>query len=67
MLRNPRSTEFERRFVEQWLRTRDLGRDKAPDAELFPVWAESEEVRSDLRYQPVLFFRELLTKKIFRC
>ena len=64
MLRNPKSTEFERRFVEQWLRTRDLGRDKAPDAELFPVWAESEEVRSDLRYQPVLFFRELLTKNL---
>lgn len=64
MMRNPRSNEFARRFVEQWLRTRDLGTDKAPDPVLFPAWAESEEIRSDIRYQPVLFFRELLAKDL---
>lgn len=64
MLRHPKSTGFARRFVEQWLRTRDLGGDKSPDPAIFPIWAESEEVRSDIRYQPVMFLRELLTKDL---
>ena len=64
MLRHGKATDSIRRFVEQWLRTRDLGRDKAPDATLFPVWAESEEIRSDIRYQPVLFFREILARDL---
>ena len=64
MLRHGKATDSIRRFVEQWLRTRDLGRDKAPDAKLFPVWAESEEIRSDIRYQPVLFFREILSRDL---
>ena len=36
MLRNQKSFDFVESFVEQWLRTRDLGRSFSPDAELFP-------------------------------
>lgn len=61
MLRNDRSLDFVERFVEQWLRTRELGREKIPDAKLFPAYQE-EELRSDIRWEPVLFFRELLLR-----
>lgn len=64
MLRNDRSLGFAQRFVDQWLRTRELGGEKAPDAKLFPTYAEDEELRSDIRYQPVLFFRELLVQNL---
>ncbi len=64
MLRNDRSLDFTQRFVEQWLRTRELAREHAPDAELFPSYANDEELRSDIRFQPVLFFRELLLRDL---
>jgi hypothetical protein len=64
MLRNDRSLNFAQRFVEQWLRTRELGAEKIPDAELFPIYAASEELRSDIRFQPVLFFQELLVRDL---
>ncbi len=64
MLRNDRSLVFAERFVGQWLRTRELDTDKQPDAELFPVYAQDEELRSDIRLQPVLFFRELLVQDL---
>jgi len=64
MLRNDRALDFSRRFVEQWLRTRDLAGEKAPDAKLFPAFAGDEELRSDIRYQPVLFFREMLVRNL---
>lgn len=64
MLRSPKSLAFAERFVGQWLRTRDLGAQKSPDPTLFPAFAEDDELRSDIRYQPVLFFRELLTKNL---
>ena len=53
---------FAHRFVERWLRTRDLGRDKSPDPALFAHYGADEELRSDVRYQPIVFFRELLVK-----
>ena len=62
MLRNDRSLNFTQRFVEQWLRTRELGVDKKPDPELFPTYATDEELRGDIRFQPILFFRELLLR-----
>lgn len=62
MLRNDRSMDFAKRFVEQWLRTRELDGDKAPDTKLFPDYASSEEIRSDVRIQPVMFFRELILR-----
>lgn len=58
MLRNDRSYNFAQRFVEQWLRTRELTRNKVPDAKLFPKYAELEDLRADVRLQPVNFFRE---------
>jgi mono/diheme cytochrome c family protein len=64
LLRHPKSINFAERFVEQWLRTRDLGGEKSPDAKLFPMYARDEDLRSDIRYEPVLFFRELLVKKL---
>jgi hypothetical protein len=64
MLRNDKSLEFVQRFTEQWLRTRELTGDKAPDAKLFPEYAADEDLRSDIRFQPILFFRELLVKNL---
>jgi hypothetical protein len=64
LLRNPKSLGFAERFVEQWLRTRELGGEKAPDPKLFPMYLKDEDLRSDIRYQPVLFFREVLVKEL---
>ncbi len=59
MLRDDRALEFFTRFTEQWLRTRDLDGPSGPDAELFPEYALSAELRGDIRLQPVFFFREI--------
>ncbi len=64
MLRNDRSLVFAQRFTEQWLGTRDLRGDKAPDAKLFPTYATDEELRGDIRFQPILFFREVLVQNL---
>jgi hypothetical protein len=64
MLRNDRSLGFTQRFVEQWLRTRELSAEKSPDPNLFPTYAADEELRSDIRFQPILFFRELLVENL---
>jgi hypothetical protein len=64
MLRNDRSLIFAQRFVEQWLRTRELGAEKSPDAKLFPAYANDEELRSDIRFQPILFFREIVLRNL---
>ncbi|MDZ4800941.1 MAG: DUF1592 domain-containing protein [Bryobacteraceae bacterium] len=64
LLRNPKAFEFSRRFVEQWLRTRELSGARAPDAALFPEYYKDEDVRSDIRYQPIFFFREIFAKKL---
>ena len=60
MLRNQRSFDFSRSFVEQWLRIRDLGQAFQPDPKLFPEWKDSE-LQGDIENQPVLFFREILS------
>ncbi|MFN7921145.1 MAG: DUF1592 domain-containing protein [Bryobacteraceae bacterium] len=62
MLRNDRSLGLAQRFVEQWLHTRELATDKAPDAKLFPIYAQDEELRSDIRFQPILFFQEVFMR-----
>ena len=64
MLRNDRALGFAQRFVEQWLRTRELATDKAPDATLYPAYANDEELRGDIRFQPILFFREMLVRDL---
>jgi Protein of unknown function (DUF1592)/Protein of unknown function (DUF1588)/Protein of unknown function (DUF1585)/Protein of unknown function (DUF1595) len=63
MLRNSKSFDFAQSFVEQWLRTRDLGRSIQPDAGLFPSWKDAE-LQGDIRYQPVLFFQEILANDL---
>jgi len=64
LLRREQSLEFAKRFVDQWLRVRQLDTDKAPDAKLFPAWAADEEIRSDIRRQPALFFHEVLKRDL---
>ena len=64
MLRNDRSMFFAQRFTEQWLHTRELSGDKAPDAKLFPAYAADEELRGDIRFQPIMFFRELMLRNM---
>ncbi|MCX6592193.1 MAG: DUF1592 domain-containing protein [Acidobacteria bacterium] len=64
MLRNDRSLGFAQRFIEQWLGTRDLMGTKKPDTKLYPMFDNDEELRSDIRLQPVLFFRELLMQNL---
>jgi hypothetical protein len=54
---------FADRFVGQWLRTRELGTIKIPDAKMFPGYS-NEELRSDIQYQPILFFREILSQNL---
>jgi hypothetical protein len=46
------------------LRIRQLDSDKAPDAKLFPAWTTDEELRSDIRLQPALFFYEILKRNL---
>ena len=60
MLRDDRALEFATRFVEQWLRTRELEGANGPDPDLFPEYAASAELRGDIRLQPVFFFLEVL-------
>jgi hypothetical protein len=59
MLRNQKSFDFARSFIDQWLRVRDLGQGFKPDEKLFPEWSDSE-LQGDIKNQPVLFFREML-------
>jgi hypothetical protein len=50
-------------FIEQWLQTRELGRDIKPDATLFPEYYQTE-LQSAIHYQPVLFFKDLLIQNL---
>ena len=43
---------------------RDRGGDKAPDAKLFADLAKDEDLRSDIRYQPIMFFREVFLQNL---
>jgi hypothetical protein len=56
-------TEFATRFVEQWLGTRELGRDIRPDPKLFPQYGDAE-LQAAIRYEPILFFQELITSNL---
>ncbi len=61
MLKDQRSREFGERFVEQWLNTRELGRDIKPDAKLFPAYYDAE-IQGAIRYEPILFFQDILAE-----
>jgi hypothetical protein len=62
MVRNDRSFVFSQRFIEQWLHTRDLAGNKAPDAKAYPAWTNDADLRGDITLQPIYFFRELLIR-----
>ncbi len=64
MLRNTKSFDFVQSFTEQWLGTRALGQSIRPDAKLFPAYSADEELQGDVRYQPVLFFREIVANDL---
>ena len=61
MLKDQRSREFSERFVEQWLNTRELGRDIKPDAKLFPAYYDAD-IQGAMRYEPILFFQDILAE-----
>jgi hypothetical protein len=56
-------TEFASRFTEQWLGTRELGRDIKPDPKLFPEYHDAE-LQSAFRYEPILFFQEVIASDL---
>jgi hypothetical protein len=64
MLRRDQALGFVKRFVDQWLRTRQLEGDKAPDAKLFPAWTTDAEIQMDIRLQPALFVHEILKRDL---
>lgn len=63
MLTDRRTQTFSERFVEQWLGTRELGRDITPDAEAFPEYQDSV-LQAAIRYEPILFFDEILSNDL---
>ena len=63
MLKDPKALEFCERFVEQWLGTRELGRDIKPDPKLFKEYYDAE-IQSAIRYEPILFFQEILANNL---
>jgi hypothetical protein len=60
MLKDVKARDFSESFVEQWLGTRELGRDIKPDPALFAAYYDSE-LQSAIRYEPVLFFQEIFS------
>ena len=50
---------FSQNFVEQWLGTRALGREFKPDKS---IRGYDSELEGGMRYEPVFFFNEILTK-----
>ena len=63
MLKDERARDFAERFVDQWLNIRELGRDIKPDEKLFPAYYDAE-LQSAIRYEPILFFQELLSQDL---
>lgn len=63
LLKSEKSREFAESFVEQWLGTRELGRDIKPDKTLFPAYYD-EEIQGAMRYEPVLFFQDVLAENL---
>jgi hypothetical protein len=55
--------EFATRFVEQWLGTRELGRNVKPDTKLFPQFDDAE-ILAAIRYEPILFFQEVIASNL---
>ncbi len=64
MLRRDQAFDFVKRFVDQWLRTRQLESNKAPDDKLFPAWSTDAEIAQDIKLQPALFVHEILKRDL---
>jgi hypothetical protein len=64
MLRRDQAFDFVKRFVDQWLRTRQLESNKAPDEKLFPAWSTDAEIAQDIKLQPALFVHEVLKRDL---
>ena len=62
LLKDSRARGFARSFIEQWLGTRELGRDIKPDRSLSRSYDDNLE--AVIRYEPVLFFQEILKKDL---
>lgn len=63
LLKDPKAIEFAERFVEQWLGTRELGRDIKPDPKLFATYYD-QEIQSAIKYEPIIFFQEVLAQNL---
>jgi len=63
LLKDNKAIEFAERFVEQWLNTRELGRDIKPDGKLFPEYYNAE-IQGAIKYEPVIFFQEILAQDL---
>ena len=59
MLASNSSNEFAISFVEQWLGTRELGRDIQPDPVLFPLY-QDRELQAVIKNEPILMFQHIL-------
>lgn len=60
---DPKLTEFASRFIEQWLGTRELGRNIKPDQALFPTYYDPD-LQAGIRYEPILYFQEVLSTNL---
>ncbi|HUQ94809.1 MAG TPA: DUF1592 domain-containing protein [Bryobacteraceae bacterium] len=63
LLKDAKSLGLAENFVEQWLNTRELGRDIKPDPQLSKDYYDAE-IRSAIRYEPILFFQEIVTNDL---
>ncbi|MCC6586446.1 MAG: DUF1588 domain-containing protein [Bryobacterales bacterium] len=63
MLWDGRTAEFAEQFTEQWLNTRELGRDIKPDMKLFPAYYDAE-IQSGIRYEPIIFFQRVMADNL---
>ena len=63
MLKDEKMLGFAESFAEQWLGTRELGRDIKPDASLFPEYYDAE-IQSAIRYEPIIFFQEVFAENL---
>ncbi|MEX0936680.1 MAG: DUF1588 domain-containing protein [Pirellulales bacterium] len=53
--------QFAQSFIEQWLGTRELGRGFKPDES---VGRYDSELEGGMKYEPVLFFQEIVTENL---
>ena len=60
MLRSPKSDDFVKSFINQWLELRKL-QDSAPDETLYPEYRQDTWLESSMARETYAFFKELIT------